>query len=94
MPEGDRQLVGTAIAPRESLAPLVDDDGPARAVDAPAWVEPLDDGGCPTGHPVKANESSGIYHVPGGRFYDRTVPVRCYVSPEAAAADGYRQAKA
>ncbi len=66
----------------------------ARAVDARAWVEPLDDGGCPAGHPVKANDRSGIYHVPGGRFYDRTVAVRCYASPEAAAADGYRPAKA
>ena len=24
----------------------------------------------------------GIYHVPGGRFYDRTVAVRCYADPE------------
>ena len=93
-PDDDRQLVGTATAPRESLAPLVDDNGSARAVDVRAWVEPLDGGGCPAGHPVKANDSSGIYHVPGGRFYDRTVAVRCYASPEAAVADGYRPAKA
>ncbi|CAN5420308.1 hypothetical protein BH23ACT3_BH23ACT3_12450 [soil metagenome] len=57
------------------------------------WVEP-DAGSCPIDHPVKLNEGSGIFHVPGGRFYDRTSAHRCYASAEAAAADGYRQAKA
>ena len=67
------------------------------AVGAPAdrpWVEPLDDGSCPASHPVKVNETSGIYHVPGGRFYDRTVAGRCYASAGDASADGYRPAKA
>ena len=57
------------------------------------WVEPVD-GACPTSHPVKTNAASGIFHVPGGRFYDRTKPERCYSTPEAAAADGYRPSKA
>ena len=56
------------------------------------WVEPVD-GGCPAGYPVKANDNSGIYHVPGGRFYERTVPERCYARAEDAEADGYRAAK-
>jgi hypothetical protein len=56
-----------------------------------AWVEPVDRG-CPDGYPVKAN-SSGIFHVPGGQFYDRTVPERCYPDPQAAEADGYRPAR-
>ena len=25
-------------------------------------------------HPIKANDNSGIFHVPGGQFYDRTEP--------------------
>ena len=57
-----------------------------------AWVEPVD-GACPTGYPVKANASSRIYHVPGGQFYERTVPERCYTDPQAAEADGYRAAR-
>lgn len=57
------------------------------------WVDALDDGSCPLSHPVKANDNSGIFHVPGGRFYDRTKPERCYTSADAAVADGYRQAK-
>ena len=57
------------------------------------WVGPVD-GGCPAGYPIKANDKSGIYHLPGGRFYERTVPERCYARAEDAEADGYRAAKA
>lgn len=58
-----------------------------------AWVEPTD-GTCPATHPIKLNENSGIFHVPDGRFYDRTKADRCYASADDAMADGYRQAKA
>lgn len=57
------------------------------------WVAAADDGSCPPSHPIKANEKSGIFHVPGGRFYERTKAQRCYQSADAAVADGYRQAK-
>ena len=93
-PEPDRELVGTATAPRSSLAPLVDDSVSTPNGEASTWAEPLDGGGCPPTHPIKANDSSRIYHLPGGRFYDRTVAVRCYADADAAAADGYRPAKA
>ena len=74
-----------------SDAPLADVDGPL--LDGTAWVPPVD-GTCPAGFPVKANANSGIFHVPGGRFYERTVPERCYTTPQSAEADGYRPAKA
>ena len=61
--------------------------------DAGGWIGPDDDGSCPVSHPIKANDNSGIFHVPDGRFYDRTKAERCYQSAEAALADGYRQAK-
>jgi hypothetical protein len=57
-----------------------------------AWVAP-EDGACPLSHPVKANANSGIYHLPGGKFYDRTRAERCYVDAAAAEADGYRAAR-
>ncbi len=57
------------------------------------WVAPVN-GTCPDGYPVKANNNSGIYHVPGGRFYARTVAERCYANADDAIADGYRAAKA
>jgi hypothetical protein len=47
----------------------------------------------PDGFPIKVKESSGIYHVPGGRFYDRTRPDRWYATADAAEADGYRPSK-
>jgi hypothetical protein len=65
-----------------------------RAADpAQRWVLPID-GDCPPGYPLKANDNSGIYHSPGGRFYDRTVAERCYANAHDAIADGYRAAKA
>ena len=59
----------------------------------PAWI-PARDGACPDGYLIKVNESSGIFHVPGGRFYARTIPDRSYATAADAEADGYRRAKA
>ncbi|MET0460539.1 MAG: hypothetical protein ABW195_14915 [Ilumatobacteraceae bacterium] len=67
---------------------------PADPEDPPTatWVSPVG-GACPLSHPVKANDNSRIFHVPGGRFYERTQAERCYRDPAAAEADGYRAAK-
>jgi hypothetical protein len=62
------------------------------SVPPPRWVDAVD-GGCPASHPVKAKVGSGIYHLPGGQFYERTRPERCYTDAAAAEADGYRAAK-
>lgn len=78
-------------APPPSPAPAATQTAPA--VESPdRWREPID-GACPDGYPVKVAKS-GIYHVPGGRSYDRTTAERCYVSAADAEADGYRRAKA
>src|SRR5262245_47060355 len=84
---------GGATAPPANVATVATAPAVTEAVaeDRP-WVEPVD-GACPTGYPVKANDSSHIYHVPGGQFYERTVPERCYTDPQAAEADGYRAAR-
>lgn len=63
----------------------------ATAVEEPV-MDPID-GVCPDSHPVKGKRSSGIYHVPGGRAYDRTKPDRCYCDAAAAEADGLRPSK-
>jgi hypothetical protein len=55
------------------------------------WCAPVG-GACPEGYPIKVAKS-GIYHVPGGRSYVRTMAERCYVNAEDAEADGYRRAK-
>lgn len=69
---------------------------PADGVDAeaePVWVPGNADGTTPATHPIKAKDSSGIFHQPGGRFYERTKPDRCYPTAAAAEADGYRRSK-
>jgi hypothetical protein len=48
---------------------------------------------CPPTHPVKAKLSTRLYREPGTAAYDRARPDRCYVSPEAAEADGFKRAK-
>jgi len=48
----------------------------------------------PPGYPIKGNRRSGIYHVPGGFAYDRTIPDICFRTPEAAEATGLRHSKA
>jgi hypothetical protein len=80
--------VAEAIAGVEPTPPAP----PPQASPEPAWVEPVD-GACPVTHPVKAKLSSGIFHPPGGLNYLRTNPDRCYVSVEAAEADGLRSSK-
>jgi hypothetical protein len=64
-----------------------------QVVAGDGWVPAHDDGSAPESHPVKVKVSSGIFHVPGGRFYDRTRPDRCYPTAAAAEADGYRRSK-
>jgi hypothetical protein len=90
---------GTVIVVRRSRPPAsVREDRPEWAVSGgqkrvPAWVD-APEGVCPPSHPVKVKTTSGIYHLPGGQFYERTRPERCYVDAAAAEADGYRAAKA
>jgi endonuclease YncB( thermonuclease family) len=50
-------------------------------------------GVCPHGYPVKGNDSSMIYHVPGQQFYKITNARHCFASTTAAAHAGYRPAK-
>tara|TARA_B110000014_G_C20109248_1_gene583997 strand:- start:922 stop:1305 length:384 start_codon:yes stop_codon:yes gene_type:complete len=57
------------------------------------WLSCDESGNCPESHPIKAKDSSGLYHIPGGNIYERTIPDRCYATLEAAEADGYRQSQ-
>ena len=66
----------------------VQPERPVAVPPLPAWVEPQGKA-CPATHPVKAKQSSNIFHVPGGVNYERTVPDRCYRDEAAAVADGF-----
>jgi micrococcal nuclease len=93
-PAPEPELVGAVTTPLAESASSPDTAVLVGANGERPWVEPLEGGVCPATHPVKANDTSHIFHVPGGRFYERTEAVRCYATPEDAATDGYRQAKA
>jgi large subunit ribosomal protein L4 len=51
---------------------------------------PLADGSQPEGFPVKGNEDSMLYHVPGSSFYARTVAEVWFTDAEAAEAAGFQ----
>ncbi|MFJ6473977.1 thermonuclease family protein [Micrococcus luteus] len=72
-----------APAPAPEAAPASGDAGPVRGADSV----------CPDSHPVKANDNSGIYHMPGQQHYGKTNARHCYASAAAAQADGYRAAR-
>jgi len=50
---------------------------------------PLADGGQPEGYPVKGNDDSKLYHLPGTSHYDRTVAEVWFASADAAEAAGF-----
>lgn len=52
---------------------------------------PLDDAAeAPEGFPIKGNEDSKLYHVPGSSHYARTVAEVWFATPEAAEAAGFQ----
>ncbi len=78
----------TPTTAREASVDTVGPDGAGNG----AWATPVD-GECPAGYPVKAKTRSRIYHLEGMLNYERTHADRCYSSPEAAEADGFRASK-
>jgi large subunit ribosomal protein L4 len=51
---------------------------------------PKADGGAPKGYEIKGNADSGLYHVPGSAFYDRTVAELYFATAEDAEAAGFQ----
>ncbi|STY85245.1 N-acetylmuramoyl-L-alanine amidase LytC precursor [Mobiluncus mulieris] len=49
---------------------------------------------CPASAPIKGNQDSMKYHVPGGRFYKRTIPEQCFATESEAQAAGFQKAGA
>jgi micrococcal nuclease len=75
--------VTQAIGPTSGVRPGVDPESP--------WT-------CPSPHPIKGNftPSSGercIHHMPGGQFYNKTKPERCYATEAEARQDGCRRSR-
>jgi len=74
-------------APPEPPPVVADNPGSAGGSTDPVGGE------CPASAPIKGNASSMIYHVPGGEFYDRTNPKKCFATEGPARAAGYRASK-
>lgn len=63
------------------------------AITYPGRTAPASYTSCPAWAPIKGNASSGIYHVPGGRYYARTNPEECFRTATDAVRAGYRASK-
>jgi hypothetical protein len=64
-----------------------------KAGKKPNHTAPYSSGECPSWAPIKGNGNSGIYHVPGGRWYDVTYAEECFTTASAARAHGYRASR-
>jgi large subunit ribosomal protein L4 len=69
------------VAPGAEDAPVA--DLPAKA------AAPNADGSAPEGFDVKGNADSGLYHLPGSRFYNQTVAEFWFASAADAEAAGF-----
>ncbi|OLT04291.1 50S ribosomal protein L17 [Pseudonocardia sp. CNS-004] len=97
-----QQQKAAAPAPAEEAAPAEDTAAEAtEAVEESTSTEgapygegshaPLEDASeAPEGFPIKGNEDSKLYHVPGSAHYDRTVAEVWFATPEAAEAAGFQ----
>jgi hypothetical protein len=71
---------------------------PQQIAQVSPGVPPISPWQCPLTHVIKGNFTTYngercIYHVPGGAFYEKTKPERCYASHQDAVAHGCRQSK-
>ncbi|HJQ24750.1 MAG TPA: hypothetical protein VKA60_12610 [Blastocatellia bacterium] len=66
----------------------------SKGKDSPssAGTVPVDGKVCPSDYPIKGSAKK-IYHVPGGRFYAETSPVRCFATKADAEAAGFRASR-
>ncbi len=93
-----RRPLLTVAAAAVSFAAVVSLRSDSSQAQARPGVPPQDSWTCPASQPIKGNFTtySGercIYHVPGGQFYGKTKPERCYATEEEARQDGCRRSK-
>ena len=80
-----------APAPAEDTTPAEVEES-SSTEDAPYGEgshAPLADGGQPEGFPVKGNDGSKLYHLPGTSHYDRTVAEVWFADADAAESAGF-----
>lgn len=85
-------------APKGTTTPPPVAQADRQRAEARPGVPPESAWTCPSSHPIKGNftTSSGercISHLPGGQFYGKTKPERCYAIAEEARRDGCRPSR-
>lgn len=78
--------------PKVPLTPVAAKPTPTKPAPSSGGVAPSGNS-CPSGYPVKGNinaKGEHIYHVPGGQYYGRTNPERCFANASDAKTAGYR----
>lgn len=92
--EKAKKAAEAAAEPAEATEATTEVEESSSTEDAPYGEgshAPLADAGeAPEGFPVKGNEDSKLYHVPGSSHYDRTVAEVWFASAEAAEAAGFQ----
>jgi micrococcal nuclease len=81
-----------APPPPPALPPPSAPEVPSAPASGGGSYPPISQNSCPNSAPIKGNQS-GIYHVPGGQFYDRINPEECFASESNAQAAGYRKSQ-
>ncbi len=89
-------------AAKKAAAPMADkveapaevaafaDIAPAAADLPKGAAAATEDGSAPEGYDIKGNADSGLYHVPGSSFYNRTVAEFWFATAEDAEAAGFQ----
>lgn len=90
---GGKKITVKVTGKRSGYTTISKTSTATAAIGYPSWTEPASLTSCPSWAPIKGNASSGIFHVPGQRFYDRTHPEDCFRTESAARDAGYRKAK-
>ncbi len=87
-----KKAAAKAEAPKQESK--VEEAAPKAAdakADLPAGAHaPIESGEAPRGYKIKGNADSGLYHVPGSAFYDRTVAEIWFKTAEDAEAAGFQ----
>jgi hypothetical protein len=94
---GTRVLLWMTVVVAVAVLAAVGRSG-GQPVRSPLGSTPTSSWTCPPTHPIKGNRTAwGVepctYHLPGGRFYSRTKPERCYMTETEAMRHECRRSK-
>ena len=84
------EVAKAEVAKADVVEAEVAEIAPASAELPKGAVAANEDGSAPEGYDIKGNADSGLYHVPGSSFYDRTEAEVWFATAEDAEAAGFQ----